>query len=75
MNNNWKANAPKFFCSGVNEQFIDLERRYIINQTFGSSPERPVNNLYKGQHFFDSTLGKPIYWQGIKWVKADGTDA
>lgn len=74
-NNNWKANAPKFFCSGSNEQFIDVERRYITDKTFGSSSERPVNNLYGGQHYFDSTLGKPIYWQGTKWVKSDGTDA
>lgn len=75
VNNNWKSNAPKFFCDGSNEQFIDAKRRYITDKTFGSSSERPVNNLYNGQHFFDSTLGKPIYWQGIKWVKADGTDA
>jgi hypothetical protein len=75
VNNNWKTNAPKFFCSGSNEQFIDTERRYITDKTFGAASERPTNNLYNGQHYFDSTLGKPIYWQGTKWVKADGTDA
>lgn len=68
-------NAPKFICTGANEQFIDAERRYIIDKTFGSTTERPTVNLYKGQHYFDSTLGKPIFWQGVKWVKADGTDA
>ncbi|WP_449387148.1 glycosyl hydrolase family 28-related protein [Chryseobacterium lineare] len=68
-------NAPKFTCTGANEQFIDAERRFIIDKTFGSTSERPTVNLYKGQHYFDSTLGKPIFWQGVKWVKADGTDA
>jgi len=68
-------NAPKFICTGANEQYIDAERRFIIDKTFGSTTERPTVNLYKGQHYFDSTLGKPIFWQGVKWVKADGTDA
>jgi hypothetical protein len=68
-------NAPKFICTGANEQYIDAERRFIIDKTFGSTSERPAVNLYKGQHYFDSTLGKPIFWQGVKWVKADGTDA
>ncbi|WP_312176367.1 right-handed parallel beta-helix repeat-containing protein [Chryseobacterium sp.] len=68
-------NAPKFICTGANEQFTDAERRFITDKTFGSTTERPTVNLYKGQHYFDSTLGKPIFWQGVKWVKADGTDA
>ncbi|SHK36323.1 right-handed parallel beta-helix repeat-containing protein [Chryseobacterium polytrichastri] len=68
-------NAPKFICEGSNERYSNVERRYITDKTFGSSSERPVNNLYGGQHYFDSTLGKPIYWQGTKWVKPDGTDA
>ncbi|MCW3161119.1 glycoside hydrolase family 55 protein [Chryseobacterium oryctis] len=73
INNNWKENAPKFICDGSNEQFVDVERRYIIDKTFGITSERPTTNLYKGQHYFDSTIGMPIYWQGSQWVKPDGT--
>jgi len=75
INNNWKDNAPKFICTGTNEQFVDAERRYIIDKTFGTTLERPITNRYNGQHYFDSTLGIPIFWQGIKWVKSDGTNA
>jgi len=75
ITNNLKANAPKLICTGANEQFVDAERRYIIDKTFGSTSERPIDNLYKGQYYFDSTSGKPIFWQGTKWVYADGTNA
>ena len=37
--------------------------------------ERPALNQYqKGFNFFDTTLNKPIYWIGTKWVDATGLD-
>ncbi|MEI2274345.1 hypothetical protein OHD16_19510 [Sphingobacterium sp. ML3W] len=37
----------------------------------GSSSQRPIVNVV-GVEFFDVTLGKPIYWNGIDWVDASG---
>lgn len=40
----------------------------------GSRSERPTlgNESYnKGVRFFDTTLNKPIYWNGSKWIDAD----
>lgn len=40
----------------------------------GSSTSRPVeaNIPYTGFVFFDTTLGKPIWWDGTSWVDATG---
>lgn len=39
----------------------------------GTSLKRPINKGI-GQIFFDTTLNKPIWWTGTKWVDAIGTD-
>jgi len=38
---------------------------------FGRSTDRPVNPVL-GFQFFDITIGKPIWWDGNKWVDAIG---
>lgn len=41
----------------------------------GQSSDRPVyaNETWcKGRYFFDTDLGKPIWWNGLYWVDADG---
>lgn len=43
------------------------------NKRWGTTAERPSSNLDTGFRYFDSTIGMPIYWEGTKWVKADGT--
>lgn len=42
----------------------------ILNGSSQSGPtsNRPTNNLYVGQPFFDTTLNKPVYWNGSTWV-------
>jgi hypothetical protein len=43
--------------------------------TFEQGAIRPsVGNRNVGYRFFDTTLGKPIYWTGAKWVDANGAD-
>jgi hypothetical protein len=37
------------------------------------SAARPAEPL-TGEHFFDSNLGKPIWWSGTAWVDAAGTE-
>lgn len=42
----------------------------------GTTANRPTANVYVGQFYFDTTLGRPIWAQSIGpivWIKADGT--
>lgn len=39
----------------------------------GSTSSRPITNLYIGLLYFDTTLGKPIWYNGDNWVDATGT--
>lgn len=40
----------------------------------GKTSDRPVlkTDYFKGYEYFDTTLGKPIYWNGTAWVDATG---
>lgn len=37
-----------------------------------SGSSRPTMGLYNGKQFFDTTLGKPIWWNGSAWVDSTG---
>ena len=39
----------------------------------GTSLKRPINKG-TGQIFFDTTLDRPIWWTGTKWVNSDGIE-
>ena len=43
------------------------------NSICGITSQRPFNNIEVGHIYFDTTLGKPIYWNGAAWVDAIGT--
>lgn len=45
---------------------------YNIQRT-GDTEERPTG-VKKGFQYFDTTLNKPIWWTGTKWVDATGAD-
>ena len=36
----------------------------------GSTDQRPemLSNLYIGYTYFDTTLNKPVYWNGTSWI-------
>ena len=38
----------------------------------GTTAERPDNGILPGFIYFDTTLGKPIWWNGKNWVDALG---
>jgi hypothetical protein len=38
----------------------------------GPSSKRPTAQLSIGQIYFDMTLDKPVWWNGIVWVDATG---
>jgi hypothetical protein len=41
----------------------------------GATGSRPKAQLTIGQTYFDTTLGKPVWWRGSVWVDATGTPA
>lgn len=41
----------------------------------GTTTERPTKNLYIGRTYFDTTLAKPIWYNGTIWVLATGAAA
>lgn len=38
----------------------------------GTTQERPANIINKGFQYFDTTINKPIFWDGAKWIDATG---
>jgi len=38
----------------------------------GTTANRPIKFLYTGRMFFDTTLGKPIWYKTAGWVDATG---
>ena len=39
---------------------------------FGPSSARPTEGLLVGQTYFDTTLDRPIWWNGTYWINAIG---
>ena len=81
-------NAPREgYDSGYFDQYSNVLRLYfnqVDNFTqaaaiplSGITAERPVSTLQAtlpiGQFYYDTTLDRPIWWNGTVWKKADGT--
>jgi hypothetical protein len=64
------------------DQFANALRLYFnrlddfnLNVTipnFGPSLARPTTGLQVGQTYFDTTLNRPIWWNGDYWIDAIG---
>jgi hypothetical protein len=39
----------------------------------GTTAARPTKNLLVGQPYFDTTINRPIWWDGTNWINASGT--
>jgi hypothetical protein len=75
--------APVDYDQRFQDQFSNALRLYfneIDNFTAflgkpisGTTAERPAIQLHVGQTFYDTTLDRPIWWNGTVWKKADGT--
>lgn len=46
-----------------------VNRKYVTLN--GVSASRPTSSVL-GQYYFDTTLGQPIWWDGISFVDASG---
>lgn len=38
----------------------------------GTTAQRPTKNLWTGRTYFDTTLGKPVWYYSSGWVDATG---
>ena len=47
---------------------------YLKNTYNGTTSDREKVHLTKGFQYFDTTLDKPIWWTGSKWVDATGAN-
>lgn len=43
------------------------------NPDHGATSGRPTIQLTVGQIYFDTTLAKPVWWNGTAWVDASGS--
>ena len=39
----------------------------------GTTAQRPTANLFAGRTFYDTTLSKPVWYDGTTWRDATGT--
>jgi hypothetical protein len=39
----------------------------------GITADRPSTDLQVGQFYFDTTINRPIWWDGTNWINAAGT--
>lgn len=64
--------SPYLPISG-GEVYGDVEFKGILkcNQSGNTRPQ--TSRINAGYQFFDTTLSKPIWWTGTKWVDATGT--
>ena len=63
-----------FFDGGTGNRWIHDGDDWVPYTTSGTTAARPITPPV-GQQYFDTTLIKPIWYTGAKWVLADGTDA
>lgn len=57
-----------------------VECRFVLKNVFhplnviGNTDNRPTIDLVPSMQYFDTTINKPIWWTGTKWVDATGAD-
>lgn len=78
---NWEINNSgytKDVISINNYPFSYLENSNIVNnyretldKNIGNTSNRPIR-ASKGFQYFDTTINKPIFWDGSKWIDATG---
>lgn len=69
--------VPSTNNTALNNSLQALMNRieFVMNsvpEPFGTTSQRPTV-VTTGYQFFDTTLGKPIYWYGSEWIDSTGT--
>lgn len=52
--------------------FTQVFRVLFAVQDSGTTAQRPTKSLWEGRPYFDTTLGKPIWYKTAGWVDATG---
>ncbi len=53
-----------------NDSYDVVPRKYVnLN---GVTANRPTGSVL-GQFYFDTTINRPVWWDGSKFIRADGT--
>lgn len=66
--------GEKIYLPATNNFARDGDYLYIPIIMAGHSVNRPSASIATGTMYFDTVLGKPIWWDGSKWVDSEGTD-
>lgn len=56
-----------------NGSWVDALGNNALAKYNGTTQQRPTE-INLGFQYFDTTLNKPIWWTGKKWVDATGAD-
>ena len=64
-----------YVCKNDTEKMGNIRNiTWLCNKISGTSNERPTTDLYAGNSYYDTTLGKPIWWNGSAWVDITGAE-
>lgn len=67
---NMVANLGGVFIEYIKGKPVISGDMYVSKM--GTTQERPANIINKGFQYFDTTINKPIFWGGAKWIDATG---
>ena len=66
------TNPDSVLGFGWQEFFGNIYTILFANTQNGTTANRPVQRLWIGRRYFDTTLGIPIWYNGTAWVNATG---
>ena len=61
------AADARIYTKKTNNTIVD-----ITSPRIGTTAERPINK-YLGEQFYDTSLKKPIWWNGHDWSDSTGS--
>lgn len=64
-------------ADSINSAIGKLEAgiKSLTTNSYGDTESRPSDNITVGYKYFDTTLNKPMWWNGTKWVDYNGNPA
>lgn len=66
------SNPDSVLGTGWQEFFANAYLILFSVQQSGTTTNRPIQRLWVGRRYFDTTLGIPIWYNGTAWVNASG---
>ena len=52
---------------------IDNFAQALYIPASGTTANRPTDRVQRGQFYFDTTINRPIWYDGTNWINAAGT--